>query len=294
MKKMLLIILAFLSIVALVIRFGAEPLMNYLGSNQRAGIRVEASRQNSGGNKVQVLLNGEVVGEAPYQNESLKEGEYLIGLRPLEASGTGLLNASGSANLNKDNSTASPVWQGYVKLNNGTLSVVNRELGKTAVESSGETITLKKGNGVTVVSTPGEALVSVDGKEYGRTPVTIQDLESGEHQFLLSRENYLKRSIRVTIVEGYALTLAVDLAISEADLSKSVTIPTTTSSDVKVKKTPTGFLRVREDSTVNAKEVTRVAPGETLTLIDEKTGWSKVRTRDGKEGWVSSAYIEKK
>jgi hypothetical protein len=274
-KKFLLIILAFLSIVALAIRFGAEPLMDYIGSNQRAGLRIEANK------KSQVLINGELVGETPFQNENLKTGEYLITLTPPEA--TSEAEASVSAHL----------WKGYVHLNNGTLSVINRELESQAVLSSGEIITLKKGSGVNVVSTPGEAMVSVDGKDYGRTPVTIQSLTPGEHQFVLSRENYLKRSIRVTLVEDYALTLAVDLAISEADLSKSATIPTTTSSDVVVKQTPTGFLRMREDSTVNAKEVTRIAPGEKLTLIEEKTGWSKVRTKEGKEGWVSSAYIQK-
>ena len=271
MRKILIITLCFLSIIALIIRFGSEPLVNYLGANQRAGMLVESNKKSS------VFINNQLAGETPYQNENLKEQEYLIGLQPLEAT-----------------EASSPAWQGYVKLNNGTLSVVNRELGSSPVLSSGEIISLKKGQGVTVVSTPVEALVSVDGKEYGRTPLSIESLTPGEHQFMLSKENYLKRSIRATIIEGYSLTLSVDLSISEADLSKSVTVPVTGTNEAVVKQTPTGFLRVRADSTTNATEVTRISAGETVSILEEKPGWAKIRLKDNKEGWVSSAYIDKK
>ena len=274
MRKILLIILAFLSVVALVVRFGSTPLIQFLGTNQRAGLRIEANK------KSEVFINGHSVGETPFQDENLKGEEYLVALNEIESSESGIS------------------WQGYVKLNNGTLSVINRELTATPVTSSGETITLKKSDTslskITIVSVPGEALVSVDGKEYGRTPITIDGIVGGEHQFLLSKENYLNRSIRATVVSGYDLQLSVDLAISEADLSKSVTIPVSSQKAVTVKQTPVGFLRVREDATVNAKEVTRISPGEKLVLLEEKPGWSKVRMADGKEGWVSSAYIDKK
>ncbi len=276
MRKFLVIILSFLSVVALVIRFGAGPLIDFLGTNQRAGLRIEATQ------KSEVYINNQLVGETPFQDENLREMEYLIALKSADASASGSTSA----------------WQGYVKLNNGTLSVVNREMAATPVLSSGEIIMLKKAisgkTKITVVSVPGESLISVDGKSYGRTPVTIEGVSGGEHQFLLSKENYLNRSIRATVVEGYDLTLSVDLAISEPDLTKSVTIPVTSVREVVVKQTPVGFLRVREDSTVNAKEVTRVSPGETLSLLEDKPGWSKVRMKDGKEGWVSSAYVEKK
>jgi hypothetical protein len=281
MKKFLIIVLAFLSIVALSIRFGSGPLMTFLGTNQRAGLRVEANK------KSEVFINGQLVGETPYQDENLKEAEYLLSLKSLDASTSATESAQGASS-----------WQGYVKLNNGTLSVVNREIAASPVISSGEIITLKKsinrGSKITVVSVPAESLVAVDGKEYGRTPITIEGISGGEHQFLLSKENYLNRSIRATVVDGYDLTLSVDLAITEPDLSKSVTIPLASTKEVTVKQTPVGFLRVREDATVNAKEVTRVSPGEVLSLLEEKPGWSKVRMKDGKEGWVSSAYIEKK
>ena len=87
MKKMLLIILAFLSVVAIGIRFGAEPLMNYLGSNQRAGLRIEASK------KSKVTINNQIVGETPFQDENLKTGSYLVGLEADEASRSGEASA---------------------------------------------------------------------------------------------------------------------------------------------------------------------------------------------------------
>ena len=116
----------------------------------------------------------------PYQNENLTEGEYLITLQP------------------EDDSTqsAKASWQGYAKLNTGTLTVVNREMEDTLAASSGETISLEKGKGVTVISTPNQAEVFIDGVSKGLTPLTISDISSGEHQFLISRDNYQKRSIR--------------------------------------------------------------------------------------------------
>ncbi len=251
-----------------------------LGLKSRAGLRVEANQ------KANVYLcedkgncpkEKKPSGTTPYQDESLTEGEYLVKVESQEASGS-----------------AKPSWQGFVKLNGGTLSVVNRELSDSPTASSGEVITLLRGEGATVISSPSGAEVSIDGKSVGRTPVSISDLSAGEHQFLIGKENYLKRNIRATTVSGFNLTITADLALYEADLTKVPTVPLTTQSELTVKQTPTGFLRVRSTPSTTATEVTRVSPGDTLTLLEELPNWDRVRTPDGKEGYVSSAYTEKK
>lgn len=272
MRKVSIITLVFLSIVALILRFGANPLIKTLGLEPRAGLRVESNK------KAKVLVNGSEVGNTPFQNESMTEGEYLVSLKPDE-------EATSSVQVS---------WQGYVKLNGGTLTVVNRELADTQSASSGEVINLEKGNGVTVVSIPTSAVVSMDGKEIGRTPVKLNGVLSGEHQFLISKDNFLKRSIKASLVEGYNLNLSVDLAIAEVDLSKVPTIPTTQTAQVVVRATPTGFLRVRSEANLNSQEVGRVNPGETLVLLEELPNWDRVRLPDGQEGYVSSSYVEKK
>ncbi|MBI2022723.1 PEGA domain-containing protein [Candidatus Daviesbacteria bacterium] len=271
MRKAVIILLTFISIIALILRFGSKPLIKTLGLEPRAGLRVESDQ------KSKVTINGQEVGSTPYQNQNLKEGEYQVSLKKEEAT-----------------SSSGLVWQGYVKLYGGTVTVVNRELSEKQSQASGEIITLEKGKGVTVISNPSSAQVLIDGKAVGRTPISISSIAPGEHQFLISKENFLKRSIRVTLEDGYNLTLNVDLAQDEVDLTKIVTVPIKETQQVIVTQTPTGFLRVREEANLNSKEVARVAPGDTLTLLEEIPNWNRVRLPDGKEGYVSSSYTEKK
>lgn len=270
MRKVLLILLVFLSIIGIILQFGARPLEKLLGVQARSGLRLEGSQ------KAKVFLNEKEVGVTPFQDENLTEGEYLVTLKA------------------ESEATSSAQWSGYVKLNAGTLTVVNRELANQKQSQAGETITLEKGKGVTIVSTPTQAEVSLDGAIVGRTPITLSSVTSGEHQFIISKENFVRRSIRATLIEGYNLVLTVDLAIAEADLTKLPTVPITSTQQVVVKQTPTGFLRVRTSPTLTGTEVAQVKPGDVLTLLEEIPNWDRVRLPSGKEGYVSSAYVEKR
>jgi PEGA domain/Protein kinase domain len=48
-------------------------------------------------------------------------------------------------------------------------------------------------------STPEGALVSVDGRDYGKTPATVRDLARGPHQVRVTREGYAAQERRVVI-----------------------------------------------------------------------------------------------
>ncbi len=272
MKKVIVILLVFISLISIIFQFGAKPLGKVLGIQSRSGIKVESTQ------KAKIFLNNEEKGETPFQDDNLSSGDYLITLKPLEVS----------------SSSASVFWEGYAKLNPGTLTVVNREITDKKETASGEIIALEVGAGSTVISTPTDAEVIIDGVLKGRTPVSIPDLTPGEHQFIISKDNFLKRSIRAKVLDGYKLVLTVDLSISEADLTKIPTAPITQTTQIIIKKTPTGFLRVREKSNINSKEIAQVKVGETLVLLEEIPNWNRVRLSDGKEGWVSSSYTEKK
>ena len=271
MRKVLLIILVFVSLLSIAFQFGSAPLGKVLGAQSRSGLQIDSSV------KSKVLIGDKEVGETPYTNSDLTEGELLVNLQP------------------EDEGTASSVpWKGYVKLNPGTLTVVNREIAGSIPASSGEVITLEKGKGVTVVSSPSGAEVSVDGVVTGRTPITLSDLSSGDHQFILSKENFVRRSIRAKLVDGYNLVLTVDLAIAEADLTKLPTIPVTSTAQVVIKSTPTGYLNVRSTASTNGQQVAQVKPGDVVTMLEEIPNWYRIRTSDGKEGYISSSYAEKK
>lgn len=272
MRKLIIFFLVFLSILVLGIRFGYQPLEKIFNLAPRSGLRVESNP------KLKVFLADKEVGVTPFQNENLPSGEYLISLTKEEQS------ATGSASL----------WQGYVKLNPGTLSVVNREIAQTPAVSSGEVITLEKGQGATIISNPSGAEVFVDGISRGRSPLVISDTTSGEHQFLLSKDSFLKRTIRATLVEGFNLTLNVDLAISEAELTKLPTVPISSPPQIVIKSTPTGFLRVRNAPSLSGQEIAQVKPGESFALVEEQADWYKIKLSDGKDGYISSQFAEKK
>jgi len=61
-----------------------------------------------------------------------------------------------------------------------------------------------------------------------------------------------------------------------------------------IKETGLGWLRVRDDSSLNGKEVTRVNVGETFPILEEKGDWAKIEVSETVQGWVSKAYIEVK
>lgn len=265
MKKILIWILVLISLLALMIRFSGKAAELILGIKTNGGISILSTPDGA-----TVFLDDKEAGKTPYENKELDVKEYSIVLEKEEAS-----------------------WQGRVSLNEGTLTAINRDLSKDQSSSAGEVLTLDKGGGITVISNPSESSVEIDGKLYGKTPITVK-IEAGEHTILVSHPSYLKRSIRVSLPDNYHLTVSTDLALSEADLSTVATPPITTTPEVTVKDTPTGFLRVRDKASLQGKEIAQVKPGDSLILLEELGSWVRVRLTSGTEGFVSSIYVSKK
>ena len=264
MKKGIFLILVFISLVLLFVRFAIKPATSYLGFNAKSGIKVTSK------SSAQVYLNDKAVGLTPYLDENLKPGEYLVKL------------SAGNAN-----------WMGKVRLNQGTLSVVNRELAELPSSASGEILTLISGTGATITSNPSEAEVKIDGQIFGKTPISASTLPAGEHIFNINRPGYLIRSIKAYVPANLSLNINVDLAISEIDLALIPTNPILTTPQVVVKNTPTGFLRVRDRPNLAGAEIAKVKPSDKLILLEELSDWMKVKLPDNTEGYVSSAYVQK-
>lgn len=267
MKKTLLFGLLFLALLSISIRFAIKPISEALGYQIKSGIKITSTPDAT------VFINGKEAGKTPFQDENLKVGEVEVNLMSEGA-----------------------YWRGNVNLHAGTLSVVNRELAPDTASSSGEILTLDSGKGVIITSSPNNTEVEIDGKVYGKTPISVADLLPGEHTFILSREGYLKRSIRASLPANLSLHLNVDLALAEASLSTNTNPPAIQNivvTNVIVKKTPTGFLRIRSKPSLNGAEVGRANTGDILILVTEASGWSRVKTEAGIEGYVSSIYIQK-
>ena len=253
------------SVLILAVRFAPQVTENILGIKPKSGISVLSQPSDAA-----VSIDGQKVGKTPYENKDLEVKEYLI-------------------KIEKDQSA----WEGKVSLNSGTLTVINRDLAENIASQSGEILSLEKGRGLTVISSPNNASVSVDGEDYGQTPATF-NIEAGEHTIMVAHPNFLPRSIKAHLPKGYNLTVSIDLALSEADLTAVTTPVIHETPQVVVKSTPTGFLRVRDKPTLNGKEIGRVKPGDILVLLEDQGEWMRVRTPEEVEGYVSSSYVEKK
>lgn len=263
MKKIVLFTVFLLSVFILTLRFSSATA-KFLTDKQKAGVKIMTTPENA-----EVSLNGEVSGETPFVDENLKPG--IINVR-----------------LKSDFTS----WVRDIKLINGTVTIINRELAEDEASSSGEILTLSEGGGANIISDPEGAEVEIDGKANGKTP-TFVNLGAGEHIFVLSKTGYLKRSIKALIPTGFTLGLSVDLALSELDLSNIAAPSITITEKLKVLSTPTGFLRVRDKPKLTGKEIARVLEGDELILLEDLNSWKQVRLTDGKEGYVSSEYVEK-
>lgn len=264
MKKIIIWILVLVSVVVLLVRYSSKLEELSLGIKQRSGISIFSTPDVA-----TVFLDGKEVGKTPYEDKNLAVRQYQV-------------------KLDKDGAS----WQGNIKLTSQTMAIINRDLASDQASSSGEVLTLDKGRGVTVISSPSNAEVETDGKSVGKTPISV-NLASGEHTFVISHPNYLKRSIKATLPAGFNLTISTDLALSEVDLTAVSAPVITQTQEVVVRQTPTGFLRVRDQAALSGKEIAKVNTGEKLILLEELSGWDRVRLSNNTEGFVSSTYVEK-
>lgn len=256
--------------------------------------------------KAMVFIDGDQVGTTPYLNDKLYVGEHTVKLVP------------------EDTNDSLASWEGKVVLNPNVLTVINRNLGSTTQSSSGEVIWLEKINSkdkssITVVSLPDQAVVKIDGAPKGFSPITIDELNPGGYQIVVVSPGYEERAISAKTVAGYKLIINVQLAkriegIEEATPSgekleatptptikitptpKASPQPTITPPQkpyIKIKETPTGWLRVRTNPSTSATEVAKVKPGEMFPYLgEEENGWYKIEYEKDKEGWVSGVYAE--
>jgi hypothetical protein len=240
---------------------------------KKAGILIETTPPAS------VFIDDTQVGRSPY--EAIHEpGEIAIKLIP-ESPDRPLVP-----------------YESKVVLNSGIRTVIKREFGETEETSAGEVVSFEKvgvgETGLAIISVPDSAQVLVDGQVRGFTPLKVSPVSPGEHQLILTAAGYRQRVLTVRAIAGYKLTAMVQLAI-ESTISPSPLPQSQVKIMVEVLPTPGGFLRVREEPNITAKELTRVKPGEKFTLIEEDktTGWFKIEFTEGQQGWISYEYAKK-
>lgn len=257
-----------------------------------------------------VFINNKEVGKTPYQNNKMAAGDYTIKLE----------NEEGNWN------------SGRIRINENTIFHINRELSNNPDEQAGETVSLEKGKGITVVTTPLQVEISLDGKKQGNSPYLIPSVNTGIHEIELSKEGYQPRKIKVKAFDGYKIVVEAQLksdailpspsptASASADPSMSPqasasasgkatpsprstpvvsTSPQASSSaaagdkTITILSTPTGWLRVRSKPGTSGEEIAKVNTGETYTYTEQlDTGWTLIELSDGSTGYVASRYVK--
>lgn len=253
-----------------------------------------------------VFLNNNAIGKTPYEDK-IKEGEYMIKLIP-----------EGVA-------TETASWQGKILVTRNALSFIDRELGSSELSSTGVIFTVikmttkpKSGDEgeISVETEPDGSIVSLDNDEKGIAPLIITDIPKGDHELSISSPGFFRRSQKVNVEPGFRINaqfkLAQDPAFKKVEVVEKISatpsgtiIPTvtgaakltptgtkTTGRTIIILDTPTGWLRVRSQPTVNASESAKVNPGDTFKILEEQNGWYKITYKDPLTGWISAQYTK--
>ncbi len=256
-----------------------------------------------------IFIDNAAIGKSPFE-EKYKVGEYMLKLIP------------------EGDATATASWQGKIRIYKNALTYVNRELGSSDVNSAGEVFTVvpmetkpKDDNygEVYVETDPNGAIVYLDNDEKGVAPLVLQDVLKGDHEISVFMPGFYRRTQKLNVEGAYRVNTLFKLAIDPGQQKPSPT-PASPSAGLKdgdktstpsakpstkvtkapngkttitIDDTPVGFLRVREEPTVNASESARVNPGETFDVLEEQDGWYKINFDADKMGWVSGQYATK-
>src|SRR3990172_3644468 len=247
-KMSLLLLLIVIFVIFVAVRFFIFDKQNEYGK-----MKIISSPAAS------VFLNSTLIGKTPYEDK-YKVGEYLLKLIP------------------ETMATDTASWNGKINIYKNSLTYVNRELGSSDIASAGEIFTTVKmtkkpqnaGSGEVYVETETQgAIITLDSDEKGVAPAIMENVLRGEHELSVFMPGFFRRTQKVNVDSGYRVNAAFKLAIDQSSPLAKVTEDKQATSSAKtaktkitIKDTPTGWLRVREEPTLNASESGKVNPGE--------------------------------
>lgn len=289
-KKLILVFILIIGFIAFIVyRYVYIKKTNVYGR-----LKVTSSPVTS------VFLNNLAIGKTPYEDR-IVEGEYILKLIP------------------EGNATQTATWQDKIQIYKNTLTAVSRELGSNDLQSSGYILTTKKivgKNGmrdrgeIEVETQPLGSIVYLDNDEKGVSPLILENIPTGDHEISVFSPGFFRRTEKINIIGGFRVLAKFKLAVDqsqvkidesidkkideekaskEAEIKKSEKNKTT----VTVRDTPTGWLRVRSEPSINASETARVNPKNVFDLLEEQKGWYKIEYATGSFGWISSEYADK-
>lgn len=276
-------------VAALIVLFFGYVTIRYFFldvNNQFGRVKVISSPATS------VFINNVETGKTPFETQ-LKVGEAVVKLIP------------------QGEATATATWQGKIRIYKNTLTYVNRELGTSDTTSAGEIFTAKRMDKkpqnpdtgeISVDTDPQGAIISINNDEKGIAPVLLASVPKGPHEISVFMPGFFRRTQKINVEAGFRVIAEFKLAVDqnqkkEEDLRRekqaSASAKIKAKEFVKIKETPTGFLRVRAEPSVSAAESAQVKPGDRFEILGEQEGWYKIPYEKDKTGWIFSQYAER-
>lgn len=270
----LLIVLGVFLIIAAPLFFYFRPFF----FQKNAGLEVNCQPE------AVVFLEGKHLGQTPFKQENLQPGEYLLKIVPTQ---DGFI-----------------AWEKKISLGVGISTVVDCQLAASAEKSSCTVLNLESLNNkrlmvLAVISQPDGVFVKVDDVTRGYTPISLEDIQEGDHSVSLTLTGYQQKEIKAKTILGRKLIINAQLAktvAGEETFSQEATASAATKETQKkvvINETPTGWLRVRREPSLSAIEAARVQPGAEFILLEEENGWYKIEFEEGQEGWIAGQYATK-
>ncbi len=167
-----------------------------LSFNQKGGLQVTASDNEP----AHVYLDGKLAGTTPYVDKELKPKDYTLEIRP-------------------DN-TQLATYETKVSVKNNLLTYVAWKLGNRPETSGGviyemEKLTDNKSSELSINTIPDGSIVQVDGKAQGFSPVLVEHLSAGEHEYEVSLPSYQVQKNTINVVQGFRMNISLKLAKQE-------------------------------------------------------------------------------
>lgn len=240
-----------------------------------------------------VFIDGTEVGKTPYSSNNLTEDQYDLRIDYLGYEfQTARVTIQKGYNLNVSLKMFPMPVPSKVTLFEGSTNLYNVTLDNSLIVADTENWVkaLLYWNQTRGVNLDGlgpnknpvfDFLVDYKGNLYSKEGVIISSAADMAALKDVKRGAYLGRA-----ADGVGLTSQARLAYEQ--LTKT---GATTGKSAKVSQTPTGWLRVRDDASLNGKEIAKVNAGETYPVLEETKGWVKIKVSESISGWVSSDYV---
>lgn len=235
-----------------------------------------------------VFIDNTEVGATPYSADNLSEGEYEMRVEKAGyESQTARVKIQKGLKLNVVMKLFPLPVPSTVSLLEGSASLYDVHSSDSAVTSdptswAASVVYWNRTRGINLAGTGVnketvfDYLIDYSGKLYDKAGKDITGkTDLGE----VDKGAYLRRA-----PDGPGL--------SEAAKTELATLKLVAGKKATVLETGLGYLNVRSKPSLDGEVLTKVNVGESYAVMEEGTGWVKIKVSDAIQGWVSSTYVK--